>query len=1045
MKHNKLLINLLEVIVIINLSFTTITALAQKQIKKEDFNKAVDLYQTANYIGAEKMFSDLLSETSENDPVRFDLDFYRLMCLVKQSNRSAENEIILYLGNESGTPWENQLWYELGKMQFQGKKYKVAAKTFEKVDPQHLKQSDLNDYKFFAGYSNFEAGDMKKASQAFFEVKKGNSIYAETASYYWGYINYLDGKYETALQEFKKLENNKQFSGFIPYYTTQIYYLQEKWDLVIEKGEGMVNAAPAEQRNELLKMVGDAYFETGKYIKATQYLDAYKGIDGKKTREDFYRVAYCYYEVGEIQKAIDSFEKAAPGNDQLSQNALYHLGDCYLKAKDKKKARSAFEQASKFSFNANIEEDALFNYAKLSYELSYSPFNETIKAFDQYIDKYPNSERNDAAFDYLVKVYMTTKNYRDAISSIEKIKVKTPSVKEAYQRVTYYRGLELFNDGNYKGSVQYLEKSLENSSYNRTYKAQALYWKAEAQYRMGDYQKAIDGFTIFQSTPGAFSLPEFGTAYYNIGYCYFNQKKFEQASVWFRKYLGQSKSTDQMKADASNRVGDYLFLNRDYTEAVKYYTNSYNSGSFDPDYALSQRAECKGLNKEYAQKVTDLETLINQYPKSAYIPNALYELARTFERINNLDKAIEYYNKLLVQVPECQYTKKTLLQLGLIYYNKDDYNKSLEYYKKVVEKYPNTEESNAAFVGIKNNYVDMNNADGYFDYTKSTGSAPKVTTSEQDSIFYLAAEKKYMANEAGSEAQMEEYLTRFPNGSFTTNANFYLAQYYYSKAQYSKSLGYFEQVTSKPDNIFTEQSLLKAGELTFNAGKYEASSEYFGRLENRSTSKWNTLKSRAGVMRCNYKLGQYAEAVKSASKLLSSENVTEIMAREANFILASSNYKILNIDEAYKFYSLLAEDTKTAEGAESKHMKAQILFDRGKLKDCETEIMDFINKNSPHQFWLAKSFILLSDVYLAENDLFQARHTLKSITDNYTNQTDGIINTATEKLKVIEAKEKELIIPESPVNVQQDTMPNAEAPAEPIQNSNVPADSIQNN
>src|SRR5574344_1600708 len=238
-------------------------------------------------------------------------------------------------------------------------------------------------------------------------------------------MKYLGGKYERRRQEFKKLENNKQFSGFIPYYTTQIYYLQEKWDLVIEKGEGMVNAAPAEQRNELLKMVGDAYFETGKYIKATQYLDAYKGIDGKKTREDFYRVAYCYYEVGEIQKAIDSFEKAAPGNDQLSQNALYHLGDCYLKVKDKKKARSAFEQASKFNFNTNIEEDALFNYAKLSYELSYSPFNETVKA------------------------YMTTKNYRDAISSIEKIKVKTPSVKEAYQRVTYYRGLELFNDGNY--------------------------------------------------------------------------------------------------------------------------------------------------------------------------------------------------------------------------------------------------------------------------------------------------------------------------------------------------------------------------------------------------------------------------------------------------------------------------------------------------------------------------------------------------------------------------------------------------------------------
>src|SRR5690606_12808625 len=110
--------------------------------------------------------------------------------------------------------------------------------------------------------------------------------------------------------------------------------------------------------------------------------------------------------------------------DEMAQNAYYHLADCYVKTNEKEKAKMAYDAASKLDFNEKIKEDALFNYAKLTYELSYSPFNETIKAFDKYIELYPNSEKNNEAYTILSEVYMVTKNYKDAITSIEKIKVK---------------------------------------------------------------------------------------------------------------------------------------------------------------------------------------------------------------------------------------------------------------------------------------------------------------------------------------------------------------------------------------------------------------------------------------------------------------------------------------------------------------------------------------------------------------------------------------------------------------------------------------------
>jgi len=1012
MKHNKLLACLLMALIVI----PNVLIAQGTETNRSSFLKGKELFNSSNYISAEKIFIDLINESDKNDPSCFDYDYYRLMCLVKQNKQVSEKEIQNYLNETETGPWENQLWFELAKQQFINKRYSVAVNTFKKVDASQLKKTDLDDFKFYNGYCNFEAENMTAAKQAFFEVKKSNSKYAQSASYYWGYINYTEGNYETALKEFSELENTREFKGFIPYYTTQIYYLQEKYDKVIEIGEKLVTAAPEEQKNELNKIVGDAYFETGRFINATKYLDAYKGKDGRKSRQDFYRLGYCYYQMKDYPKAISSFEKATSEKDLLAQNAFYHLADCELKSNNKNKARVAFGQASKFSFDPKIEEDALFNYAKLTYELSYSPFNETIKAFDEYIGKYPDSERNDAAFDYLVKVYMTTKNYRDAITSIEKIKNQTPSIKEAYQRVTYYRGLEFFNDGQFDNAIRLFNLSLNNSTYNRAYLAQSQYWSAEANYRMGKYPEALALYEKFLATPGAFSTPEYGTAHYNAAYCNFNLKKYTEASSWFRKYIGQSKITANMKADAANRIGDCFFLARDYSEAIKYYQISEKLNSFDPDYAIFQQSVCLGIDRNYDQKLDKLNLLIKNYPRSSYYDDAMFEIAKTYERQQNLPEAISNYSQLVKQSPQSQLARKAMLQLGLIYYNQGNYNMSLEHYKKIIAQNPKTDEAKAAMVGIKNNYVDMNNVDGYFTYTQSLGELAPYSSTGQDSLFYMAAEKSYMAGDKGAVTQFEEYLQRFPNGNFKTNCSFYIADNYYSKGEYSKSVKYFEEVAAAPENIFTEQSLLKAGELNLNAKKYQSAFDYYSRLEPLASTKWNLVISRAGILRCLYALENYQASVNAAIALLSTENISSTLVREANFKLAKSYMKLNQIPEAFKYFSLLSDDTQSEEGAESKYWKSQILFQQSKTTDSENEIMDFISKNTPHQFWLAKSFILLSDVYLIKGDIFQAKHTLKSIVDNYTVSTDGIIDEANEKMKILEAKEKETLLISQPAD-----------------------------
>ena len=64
-----------------------------------------------------------------------------------------------------------------------------------------------------------------------------------------------------------------------------------------------------------------------------------------------------------------------------------------------------------------------------------------------------------------------------------------------------------------------------------------------------------------------------------------------------------------------------------------------------------------------------------------------------------------------------------------------------------------------------------------------------------------------------------------------------------------------------------------------------------------------------------------------------------------------------------------------------------------------------IRKNTPYQYWLAKSFVLLSDIYVAQNDDFQAKQYLISLRDNYTAQ-DSIQDLIKDRLDKIIAREK---------------------------------------
>ncbi len=965
-----------------------------------------ELFRTAKYNAAYRQFEKVKEMADEKSEITSEANYYIALSALRSEHVTGEKLLANFLNDYADSPYSNNAQYYYGEFQFEKNRHQLALRSLANVDRQGLSEKDRIKAAYMTGYSYMMTEELDLAINEFFMIKDLNHLLAKPATYYWAHINYLKNNYETALEGFRQLQDDPNFSKVIPMYVSQIYYKQKRYSDVVNYIVPIINDVEEAHKPELAKIVGDSYFHLRRYAEAIQFLEYYHETPGAKSREDNYLLGYCYYTTGQYDKAVPLLEGATRGNDQLAQNAFYHLADALIRTNQKEKARIAFGSASEMEFDDRIREDALFNYAKLTYELSYSPFNETIKAFDRYITLYPNSERNTAAYQYLVEVFMVTKNYRDAIESIEKIQVRNTSLNQAYQRVTYYRGLELFGNSAYDLAIQSFEKSLQHIHANDL-AASARFWRAEALYRTGNYSAAVSGFNQFLTSAGAITSPEFNQAHYSLGYAFFKLEDYRQAGTSFRKYLNAVKNERSQKvADAYNRLGDSFFQQREYSEAVRNYQEALNLRLYDADYALYQLAFTSGLQRNKTAKISQLRNLISSFPQSAYLADAHFELGRTFQEDAQYTDAKREYQTIIDRFKESTFYPRALLQMGLVNYNSGDFQSSLRFYKEVAERYGGTQEGQAALIGIRNCYVEMNDVDAYFAYAGRLGTGTAVTVSTQDSLTYITAEKQFMAGDPNAASQLQRYLQQFPNGSFVLNANFYLAESLYAAKQYSQSLDNYIYVARQPLNVFSEQAIARSAELLFNARRYDEALEMFDRLLTVANNKWNTVRALAGKMRSNFILERYRNAIDDATKLREEEKSNETLLREANYIGAKSYYLLGNFDQALPGLVSVAAETNSQQGAESKFLVAEIHYRKNNHDAAEKEIMDFISKGTQHQFWLAKSFLLLADIFVAKKDDFQAKHTLRSLLDNYPLSDDGVKSEASSKLAQIELREK---------------------------------------
>ena len=966
---------------------------------------ALELYEQEQYAAAQEALRALQPLFGPQTETGATLAFYQARCAFELFNDDAEWRLSRFVNDYPEHAFRDEALFALGNLYYRNREFKEALVRYNRVEARRLSKDQQQEFAFKKGYAHFVREQYAAAKPLLAEVKDVDNRYAAPATYYYSHIAYLEKKYDAALQGFRKFKGKSPFAPVVPYYIAQILYFQKQYDALIEYAKPILDSATAKRGPEIARLIGDAYYQTGRYKESLPYLKTYAKGGNRLGREDHYQLGYAFYKAGQYESARDAFQKVVvQPDDSLNQLAYYTLGDCHLKLGQKTQARNSFAAAAKLKYNPSINEDALYNFARLSYELDPNPYYDAIAALQQFMQVYPGSVHYEETFGYLVNAFLSSRNYQEALEALEKMDKKSLSLQRAYQKIAYMRGIELFNNGNYTSAIDHLNRSLKYNLQRQT-TAQARYWKAEAFYRLNLMDSAILSYRKFLFEPGADRLDEYPEANYGMGYAYFNLADYDQSARAFRKFVGLTGDEHRRKKnDALIRLGDGYFMLRDFSNAIDYYDQALQLAVFNNDYSIFQKAMCMGLLDRLDDKITSLQYLLASYPTSSYRDDAQYELANTYLLKNDEGKAMEAFKVLMTDYPNSSFVRRAQMKLALIYGNTDQNELALTTYQDIIKRFPNSTEAQQALRAMKEIYVELGQVDRY-EYFLTTQPNLSIRDGELDSASYEAAELKYMKGDyAGARKDFATYLSKFPLAAFTTQANFYKADCDLRAGDEAGAIAAYLVVCAQPQNIFTEKALLKSAELLWKAKRTEEATASYARLEQLAETPGVLLEARYGQMRGNFIQKAYEPCIEQGNKLLLMEKASAEVLTDVH-LLKGKSYLALGRDTlGLQELNTTISTTQSAKAAEALFAIAEYKLSKGMDAESEACINRLIEEYQNYDYWVTRSFLLYAEVFLQRKDRFNAKETLQSVIDH--SENTELVAQAKERLNALIAEEK---------------------------------------
>ena len=986
----------------------------------EGFYRAEELFLKQEFSSAKFEFEAFLNSCkNNNDPFFVKARYYSGLSTL---NLNHDDEAIrLFMQFNKDYPeniYKNDIYFKLGNYYFSKQNKKDTKKWFEKVIASDLNASEKDEYYFKHGYNFHLLNENTKAKTTFINAKENKTKFGYASKYYYGIICFSeDSTSMEAFKSFNSLKENEQYLDQVYNYLVQIKHNLKNYQECVDNYSSKEVVEKLSYDNRYL--IGNAHYQLKEYQKAIPFYEQYDStLKAQKIRtsdRNFnYAFGNAFYKTGNLNKAIEKFNLVLTKQDSLSQIVYYQIADIfkqqYEKTSDLAKlinARTAFEKASEMSFNPTLQEDALYNAAVIAFNVDDSPYNQSVQIFEKFIKLFPNSDRKNQIYQFLVEVYRRTNNYELALSTIENISVKDRKLKMIYQSVAYNYGVTLFLNSEYADAISKFNL-VEKYPEDVRLKSLSKFWIAECYLRQFETKAsksvkdslllddAMEAFRSFIKDPSGSSADKRHEAYYQMGYIRLRQKNLSDAIEMLRVFVTSGTKDTKKLVDANLRIADSYYMMRKDEDAIKFYKNALDLNAGSEDIALYYMSKSHGFLEQNDKKIELLNKLISNHKKSGFLQLALYDLALAYKDDKaDYANALTYFNRILKEFPSAAFYLDCQVEVADIYFLRNEYDKAEAEYQRILDgNLNNNSICMKAATGLKNVFSAKGETDRIAGLITKYPCA-QISSDEIENLYYEPAEKSYTDSLfAAAIPKFETYLTKFPEGRYAAEALYFLGDCYGRSANNPKKIELYKQLLTLPVSTYSETAAAYVSQQAYNSGEYEQAITYYLELEKVSTKPTSVYAAQLGLMRSSFLLQKYDTSAIYSKLILESGNLSNSIKVEAEYSKGISNFKMLNYAEAIPSLTWISKNTTTSWASEAQFVIAEIYYLQNDYTQADVEARALLKMKPAYNFWVAKTLILQSRICIKQNNLFQAEQTINSVLSHYPEKEDGIIDEA---------------------------------------------------
>lgn len=418
--------------------------------------------------------------------------------------------------------------YLLGKVYYKLGELSLAEKTFKKIEEYEGEKELLNIYLGKLYMENTEYNKARKTFQKSYEVEE-NSIGKYYSSYFIGVLDFQEGEYEKAVENFN----------------TAI----EIWNEIgqeCEEEESFSYITPS----EIYRYLAKAYTELKNPQKILELVKNLKDMEEEKERSDEENCIYwntigeLYLQADCLEEALENFEVALnyAFTPKENQPIYINIGRCYLKLENYKLAMKNFKSALRVA--QTLEEKIYPTYLLVETNFQKEDFDEIIPTLLPLLEELDKKKLSEKAkervlnhFDsrlyfnincLLGKIYGMLEEYDKSLEFLERVRRKSVGEIEGCE-LNYWLGRAYFESKSQRKGIRFLTYAYELLKKlppeKRVYNFEITYALGVTYYKVREYEEAMK--FLDESRQNSTDEGEIYVIDYCVAMCYYENKNYE--------------------------------------------------------------------------------------------------------------------------------------------------------------------------------------------------------------------------------------------------------------------------------------------------------------------------------------------------------------------------------------------------------------------------------------------------------------------------------------------------------------------------------------